>query len=169
MKKVMIVFAAWFLSGAAFGAAAIEAKKDGVEVFESADKSASVLTKMKKGESLVASERKGMYWQVKTADGKVGFVSVLNVKHKVEGGGLGEAIRGAVKEGRSAGDSDSSRARSAVMGVRGLDDNDSAYAGTVKPNLRAVYAMEDYSVPKAKLEKHGESILKEIEHRSHNK
>lgn len=164
------------LFGAAFSicaaqtavASSVEAKKDGVEVFAAADKAAAVLTKLKKGESITSSERSGMYWRVKLQSGQAGFVSVLNVKVKSDGesGGLNNAIREAVKAGRSSGEQDGSRSRSAVMGVRGLDDtSDTAMAGAVRPNLRAVYLMEDIDVSQEKLDQQADLVNREIEHR----
>src|SRR5690606_4910731 len=104
------------------------------------------------------------YWQVTLKDGKNGFVSVLAVKHKPDSGGdLAKAIKSAVKQGRDEDDAAENRARSAVMGVRGLrEDDDAANAGNVRPNLRGVFAMEDREVRKKELEALGESVLKEV-------
>lgn len=159
--KLTISVCSAFLASLAFGAS-IEAKKEGVDVLSAPEKSAAVLLKMKKGDSLTAKERKGMYWEVKTKDGKTGYVSVLNVKHKADESGLNDAIRSAVKEGRSSGDAEASRSRSSVMGVRGLDDNDTALAGNIRPNLRAVYGMEDMQINKSELDNFGEELNREI-------
>lgn len=158
-----VIFCGWTTEALA---SSVEAKKDGVEVFAAADKSAQVLTKLKKGDSVTSSERSGMYWRVKLQSGQTGFVSVLNVKAKSDGeSGLNNAIREAVKAGRNNGD-DGSRSRSAVMGVRGLDDtSDTAMAGSVRPNLRAVYMMEDIDVSKEKLDQQGDLVNREIERR----
>lgn len=150
------------LSISAF-AGTIEAKKDGVEVYAAADKASAVLSKLKKGEAIASGERSGMYWQVKLADGKKGFVSVLAVKIKADSNdGLSGALRDAVKAGRTTNEQNGTRARSAVMGVRGLDDNNTAMAGSVRPNLRAVYAMEDYSIPQAKLDQQASIVENDI-------
>lgn len=169
LQRLILAGSALLLAGfaGAAGAASVEAKKDGVEIFAAADKSAAVLQKMKKGESVASGERSGMYWKVKLANGQPGFVSVLNVKAKSDGesGGLNNAIREAVKAGRNSGD-DGSRSRSAVMGVRGLDDtSDTAMAGAVRPNLRAVYMMEDIDVSQEKLDQQAELVNREIERR----
>ena len=141
----------------------VEAKKDDVEVFAKADKSAEVVSKLKKGESVTSGERSGMYWQVNLPGGKSGFVSVLAVKIKADGGaGLNDALRDAVKSGRETAEQTGGRSRSAVMGVRGLDDNNTAMAGSVRPNLRAVYAMEDMDVAKAKLDQQAAIIENDI-------
>ncbi|MCX6119474.1 MAG: SH3 domain-containing protein [Proteobacteria bacterium] len=143
--------------------ATVEAKKDGVEVFASAGKDASVLATLKKGQVVDAGTRSGMYWQVKTSDGKSGFVSVLAVKVKADaGGGLNDAIRDAVKEGRNAAEQNGARSRSAVMGVRGLDENNTAMAGSLKPDLRAVYEMEDRVLPQEKLDQQSEIIDSDV-------
>lgn len=158
----------FFCAGKTAMAASVEAKKDGVEVFATADKAGAILAKLKKGESISSSERSGMYWRVKLQSGQAGFVSVLNVKVKSDGesGGLNNAIREAVKAGRNSGEQDGSRSRSAVMGVRGLDDtSDTAMAGSVRPNLRAVYLMEDMDVPQEKLDLQADLVNREIERR----
>lgn len=145
-------------------AAHVEAKKEGVEVYADATNKSQVLTTLKSGESLVATERKGMFWAVKTADGKDGYVSVLVVKHKPDSDGtIATAIKAASKEGRAEGDGSDARARSAVMGVRGLaEDDNMANASNVRPNLRAVYRMEDKPVAEKKIDELGQSVLKEI-------
>jgi hypothetical protein len=144
-------------------AGAVEAKKDGVEVFATAEKGAAVVATLKKGETATAGDRSGMYFKVTLPGGKAGFVSVLNVKIKAEsGGGLNDAIRDAVKEGRSAAEETGARGRSAVMGVRGLDDNNTAMAGSVKPNLRAVYEMEDFQLPKDKFDQQAAIVESDI-------
>lgn len=145
-------------------AAEVEAKKDGVEVFADATNKSEVLQTLKSGESIKSIERKGMFWQVEAAGGKTGFVSVLAVKHKAETNtGLAKAINSVVKDGRQTDDSQEGRARSAVMGVRGLaEDDDAGNAGNVRPNLRAVYRMEDLTVPPKKVEQVGEMVYEEI-------
>ena len=141
----------------------VEAKKDGVTVVGTPDKSGAVVATLKAGETLDAGERKGMYWEVKTADGKSGFVSVMAVKLKPSSGNLGSAIRDAVMSGRNTSDAANARARSAVMGVRGLDESgETAFAGSVKPDLRAVYSMEDFEVPAKRVERLGEEVFEEI-------
>jgi uncharacterized protein YgiM (DUF1202 family) len=145
-------------------AAEVEAKKDGVEVYADATNKSVVLSKLKEGEALPATERKGMFWQVKTKDGKAGYVSVLVVKHKPDANGdLAKAIKNVVKQGRSTDEASETRARSAVMGVRGLrEDDDAGNAGNVRPNMRAVYSMEDDNVKKKDIDALGENVLNEI-------
>ena len=143
----------------------VESQKNGVEVYTAADKASAVLVKLKKGDSLPSQERSGMYWQVKTTDGKSGFVSVLAVKAKSEEkAGLNDAMREAVKNGRSQSSADGGRTRSAVMGVRGLDDtSDTGLAASMRPNLHAVYAMEDYEIPNGRVGIQADVVTKEIE------
>lgn len=152
-------------------AALVEAQKDNVEVYATADKSAAVITKLKKGDQITSGERSGMYWQVKTADGKAGFVSILAVKVKPgDKAGLNEAMRDAVQAGRSQAAADGGRTRSAVMGVRGLDDTtETGMAASVRPNLHAVYAMEDFDLPRARVDAQSDLVLKEIESKMSSK
>lgn len=148
-------------------AAQVTAKKDGVEVYADAAKSAKVLLTLKKGESLESADRKGMFWQVKTSSGKTGFVSVIAVNRSAgSNGGLAKAIQAAAKEGRAGSEVTNARSRSAVMGVRGLDESEeTSFAGNVKPNMRRVYAMEDRKPSDESISNISRSIMKEIESR----
>lgn len=156
-------------AGTAFGAE-VEAKKAGVEIYADATNKSEVLGKMGDKESLASGERKGMFWEVTTKDGKKGFVSVLSVTRKAEGdANLANAIKSVVKDGRNDGSEggNNDRARSAVMGVRGLrEDDNMANAANIRPNLRAVYSMEDTATPKKKVEDLGEQVFSEIAKKS---
>ncbi len=146
----------------------VEAKKDGVEVYQEATNKSAVITKLSAGQSLAAGERKGMFWQVKTKDGKPGFVSVMAVKMKAGGSeDLAKAIKSAVKQGKPPSDGTEGRQRSAVMGVRGLKEDDNmANASSVRPNMRAVFALEDLKVNEKVVQKLGESVMTEIEEKA---
>ncbi len=160
MKYFIILVSGLFANVVSAGM--VEAKKDQVEVFADAKKDSAVLQKLKKGELLIAKERSGMYWSVKTKDGKTGFVSVLNVNFKSDGENMGDSLRAAVKEGRSSGPVEAHRSRSSVMGVRGLDDNDAANAGFARPNLKSVYEMEDRVTKPLEVEKIADGVEKEV-------
>jgi hypothetical protein len=155
------------VAGSAY-AVEVEAKKDGVEVYSDATNKSEVVGTLKSGETAAAGDRKGMFWGVTLKGGKAGFVSVLAVKHKAEGGSdLAKAIKSVTKEGRTESDGSDSRSRSAVMGVRGLADDDNvANASSIRPNLRAVYQMEDKRVSEKRVEKLGEQVFREISQRS---
>jgi hypothetical protein len=143
----------------------VEAQKDKVEIFAAADKSSAVIASISKGDSLSAGERSGMYWSVKTKDGKPGYVSVLAVKVKPDDkAGLNDAMREAVKNGRAQQAADGGRTRSAVMGVRGLDDtSDTGLAANLRPNLHAVYMMEDRETAVERVEDLAKKVASEIE------
>jgi len=164
MKRLVVVLGIAIYSPIIIAGMA-ESQKDNVEVYTSADKASPVIQKLKKGESLPAGERKGMYWQVKATGGKDGFVSVLAVRIKPdENQGLADAMREAVKKGRSESSADGGRARSSVMGVRGLDDtSEVGVAANLRPNLHAVYVMEDYEVSAERLAGQGDAVMAEIE------
>ncbi|NDE15410.1 SH3 domain-containing protein [bacterium] len=166
------VFAGVVLSAPAF-AGSVEAKQDGVQVTVAPDKGSAVVHTMKAGEAVDSTERKGMYWQVKAPGGKTGFVPVLQVKVKAsdsDGGAISGAIRDAVQNGRATSEGANARARTTVMGVRGLDEtNDTSYAANARPNLKAVFSMEDTKVPAAKIEGLSEKVFEEIARSSKNK
>jgi hypothetical protein len=152
-------------------AAPVAAKKDGVPVTADAKKDAAVLMELKKGEVLEAGDREGMFWKVKTKDGRTGFVSVMLVQRQAgEDSNLASALRDEALKARQNNDgSDSTRARSAVMGVRGLDESkDTAMAGNIRPDLRAVYRMEDRVVADNRVDRLEQLVLKEIEN-THSK
>ncbi|MEZ4742056.1 MAG: SH3 domain-containing protein [Bdellovibrionota bacterium] len=161
-----IVFLAnmFFVSQLSFASSLVEAKKDGVKVFAEPNKDADTITTLKKGDAVETISRKGMYWNVK-AGGKTGFVSVMKVKlKKGSPSTLTSVIQKVVKQGRESDNPDSNRARSAVMGVRGLDESDeTAFAGNVKPNLRMVFLMEDIVTDESKIEALGDAVFAEIE------
>ena len=138
---------AMLVAAPAIYAGSVEAKQNGVPVTAAPDKAAAVVQTLKAGEVVETVERKGMYWQVKAAGGKTGFVSVMAVKVKAsdsDSGSLAGAIQNAVQTGRSSSEGASARARATVMGVRGLDEtNDTSYAANTRPNLKAVFSMEE--------------------------
>ena len=146
-------------------AASVEAKADGVQVVDAPAAGGKVLMTLKAGEKMESKERKGMFWEVVTKDGKPGFVSFLKVQRQESGdAGLAKAIRDAAQDNRPAETGNSGRQRSAVMGVRGLDESSEvAAAGSVKPNLRLVYMMEDRKVDRAQLASLGNEVMQEVE------
>jgi hypothetical protein len=149
----------------------VSAKKDGVNVTAEPSKDSSVIVTLKKGDVVDAVERKGMFWKVK-ASGKDGYVSVLAVERQSgEASSIAKKIQSAATEGREAEDAaGAQRARSAVMGVRGLDEtHEAAAAGNVRPNLRMVYVMEDRVVAPAKIKELENTIQREIEYRMSRK
>lgn len=146
-------------------AASVEAKADGVQVVDAPSAGGKVLLTLKAGEKLESKERKGMFWEVVTKDGKPAFVSFLKVQRQESGdAGLAKAIRDAAQDNRPAETGNSGRQRSAVMGVRGLDEsNEVAAAGSVKPNLRLVYMMEDRKIDRVQIASLGNEVMQEVE------
>lgn len=160
-----LVFLSWGVS-AGLMAAPVAAKKDGVQVTAAPKKDAPVVSELKKGETLEAQDREGMFWKVTTKDGKTGYVSVMNVQRQAgDDSGIQGALREAALAARQNGDnSESARARSAVMGVRGLDESsDTMMAGNIRPDLRAVYRMEDRSIAAKRVDKLESLVAREVE------
>ncbi|MBF0442634.1 MAG: SH3 domain-containing protein [Oligoflexales bacterium] len=167
LKKVinLITCVAFLMLSSTIFATVLSPKSDGVDVTKEASKDSAVIVKLKTGDKVEAVERSGMYWKVKTSKGEIGFVSVMKVAvAQGESSSIADAIKTAAKEGRKADDSATGRARSAVMGVRGLDqDEESSGAGNVKPNLRLIFNMEDREISKQKIKELQDSINGEIE------
>lgn len=168
--SLIVTIACGFICASASFAAMVEAKKDAVSVYATPSKKGNVLKTLKKGEALEAIERKGMYWKVELDKGQ-GYVSVLRVKRKPgSANSLSNAIRKAAQASRDEDGETKARARSAVMGVRGLSDSDTvASAGNVSPNTRVIYDMEDRVVTDQKLEELGDLIYAEVERRVERK
>jgi hypothetical protein len=105
-----------------------------------------------------------MYWAVKLDDGKEGYVSVMAVRPaKDKSSTISSALREAVQKSRKDDDAGNVRARSTVMGVRGLDDSsETVYAGSVRPNLRVVYSMEGFIVSPQDINAQAALVRKEI-------
>lgn len=155
-----------FMSSAAY-AGVVTPKRASAKILQEAKKSAPVIGTIKKGEELDAGERKGMYWSVQYK-GQQGYVSVLQVSTKSgsQGSILSNAIRGVAQESRGTDDVQTSRSRSAVMGVRGLDESDSmGSAGDAQPRLNMVYAMEDREITSKSIEDFGDLVFQEVEQR----
>ena len=164
VRKLLLCLLALAFAPAAM-AAGVVAKKDGVKVLGEPKKGATVLMTLNKDQPVESIERQGMYWKVKTSSGAEGYVSVLKVKKQADaGGGLSQAIQAVAHEGRDSDDVENTRARSAVMGVRGLDESDeTSFAGNAKPNMRLVYAMEDRRVTTKRLNALEAAINAEVE------
>ena len=166
--QVALAFLGALLIAVPLFGAALEAKKDDVKVYGTPAKTGETLSSLKKGQTVEGKERKGMYWEVVLDGGKTGYVSVLEVTAKTDSkSNLTNALRSAVKEGRQEDEVANARSRSSVMGVRGLAaDDENKSAGNVKPNLRMVYAMEDFTVSKQKIEDLKQKVEQEIEARA---
>jgi len=170
--KISFALAVLWLLPTLMQAAPVAAKRDGVAVTAEAKKDSAVIMELKKGDVLEAGDREGMFWKVITKDGKKGFISVMAVQRQGgEDSGLASALRDEDLKARQTNDgSDSTRARSAVMGVRGLDESkDTAMAGNIRPDLRAVYRMEDRTVLANRLDRLENLVTKEIENTASGK
>ena len=147
-------------------AANVSAKKDGTQVMSEPKKGASVVKELKKGETIESSDRAGMFWKVKTSEGKEGYVSVMAVQREAEkDSGIQSALHDAAMKARNSTEgSEATRARSAVIGVRGLNENNElAEVGSLRPDLRAIYHMEDRSVNAKRVDRLETLVLKEVE------
>lgn len=163
MRHIILCVIGLFIATLAHATQQVESKQDGVKVYKDAAKTSAELGALKKGQALEALDRKGMFWRVKF-NGQDGFVSFMQVSRKAgENSALAEAIGQAAKDSRDMDNVKGARSRSAVMGVRGLDESEeTASAGGVSPNLRMVYAMEDRMVNNDKIEKLSDMIQKEV-------
>ena len=163
--QIVTVLSFLFLNSSAY-ATSLAAKKNGVKVTSQPKKSAKVLITLKKGEEVTKISRKGMYWKVKSKSGEIGYVSVLKVKRLAsKESTISDSIRQVSKSTRPDEEQQSgARARSSVMGVRGLSESGSTqYAGNVRPNMRLVFAMEDRHYSSKDINKLALSVESEIE------
>ncbi len=165
----------WFMTPAClFGslwtadllATTLQVKKAGTPLLKEARKDASLILELKEGQILKAETRAGMYWKVVLPDGAQGFVSVMAVQHKAQDdNGLQTALRNqALAARKDAGDDDSSRARSAVMGVRGLSESkEVGSAGQLRPDTSAVFHMEDRLIEAERIQGLENLVQEELE------
>ena len=162
--RVLTILIAVGLGSTAIGASVTPKKKNDVDVFDAPKRKATKLGALKAGTAADAVERSGMYWKIKF-NGKIGFVSVMKVSREAgSASSFAKAIRSAAQESRGTDDVAGTRARSAVMGVRGLDESDEVSgAGNVQPSLPLVYAMEDLKISKRGIDRMGELVFSEIE------
>ncbi len=170
MKNLICASVGFFIASSVF-AKEVEATADNVQILAAANRSAAVVGTLSKGESVSSKDRIGMYWQVTTKDGKDGFVSFTSVKAKKEqeSASLSGALRDAVQEHRDENDPSNVRARSTVMGVRGLQESkEVGFAGNVRPNLRLVYNLESFPLNKQKVDAIGTSVQAEIARKMKN-
>ncbi len=166
MKLLAILSSSFLFVANVAIAAQVSAKKDGTQVIAEPKKGASVVKELKKGETIESSDRAGMFWKVKTSDGKDGFVSVMAVQREAEkDSGIQSALHNAAMKARNSTEGgEATRARSAVMGVRGLNENNElAEVGSLRPDLRAIYHMEDRSVSTKRLDRLEALVQKEVE------
>lgn len=169
MSRIAFLIGLMFLVSQSLLASEVKAKRNGVKVTDKPNKSAKIVLKLKKGEALETEGRKGMYWKVRTPTGATAYVSVLAVKRQnASSSKLNSALRKAAQSDRTKGQHESVRARSAVMGVRGLDESNSVdFAGSVKPDYRLVYQMEDRPVSNKKVKRLERLIEREIDKKAH--
>ena len=163
--STILVFGALLLATIA-NASPVAAKKDGTQITAEPKRGAAVLKELRKGETIEAADRSGMFWKVKTAEGKEGYVSVMAVQRQAgEESGIQTALHEAAIKARSSSESgDTTRARSAVMGVRGLNENSElAEVGSLRPDLRSIYRMEDRSLSAKRVDKLEALVLREVE------
>ncbi|SME94354.1 SH3 domain-containing protein [Pseudobacteriovorax antillogorgiicola] len=160
----LAIVVVWLVGSTTSFASTLKVKKSEAKIYAEPKKSASVVTTIKKGDTVESLGRKGMYWKVKVGADKEGFVSVMSVKRQSgKASKLRSVIRKAAQDNRDQGNTSSIRSRSAVMGVRGLDASEQvAYAGNMKPDFRLVFRMEDRLVPEKRIMKLESAIEREI-------
>lgn len=141
----------------------IKAKKDEVNIFSEPSKAATILHTLKTNETIKAQGRKGMFWIV-NIDKKVGYVYSLDVTRvSSSDDAIASSIVSLMKKTRDMDEVKSTRVRSGVMGVRGLQTSKSMdNAGNVKPNIRMVYMMEDRQINPHDIAKIANAVNKEI-------
>lgn len=142
----------------------VVAKKDGVSVYQEANKGSAVVLTLKNGQTMPALDRLGMFWQVDNKGSKAYvFLTDVTVRNGADATTLSGVLRDAVQKNRNDAQAVEMRSRSAVMGVRGLDQSDADFAGNSKPNLRMVYDMEGLNISSSNIQKIQASVDKEIE------
>ncbi|NRA64586.1 MAG: hypothetical protein HRU19_08895 [Pseudobacteriovorax sp.] len=162
MIRLLLLSVMFLMGSTAFGQMLKTKKK--AKIHAEPKKKSTVIAEAEKDAVFESKGRKGMFWKIEY-ESNTGYVSVLRVK-RVAGTkkGLSSVLESVSKAGRG-GDTARVRSRSVVMGVRGLDESsDLAQVGNMKPDLRAVYRMEDRHYVKANtFDLFEKSISREIE------
>lgn len=125
----------------------IEAKA-GARLYPSASSKEKAIEEAKAGENFEVKERSGMFWLI-FLGGNEAYIKVSDSKRiEMPQSGLEEALYKAALSHRQNGELSSQRTRAAALGVRGLSSSDVNIGdiGTLRPNLNAVYLMENKRV-----------------------
>lgn len=166
-RLFVLIFGLWVLTVSA-SANPMTARNDNTNVTSEPQASSQVVATLRAGDQVQTIARRGMFWQVRTADGQEGFVAVTSLQRMSgNASNISQAIRQAAVENRDeADDITTNRMRTSVMGVRGLDEDEStAAAGDVRPNMRMVYRMEDRWVEMQRLRSLEQHLHTEVEQR----
>ena len=164
------LFSFLFIAPAAW-ADKFAAKRNGVLVYEQAVSAAKSVQSLKKGEMMESKDRSGAFWLVELEGGKKGFVRASDVlkMDSPDSGALTRAVQSVTSTKRNKDDSSNSgsaraRTTSSVMGIRGLDEDDKAAGRAgLKPNMRAVYGMEDRQVSPQRVDAVEQSVNFELD------
>jgi hypothetical protein len=150
----------------AFAAEALFAKVANVSILSRPDPKGPVLAKLEAGAEVVGLQKKGLYWQVKTADGTTGFVmmTLLSTRSAAVGAQLSGAMRSLLtqkREGETEAGTARARSKNAVMGIRGLASEDLSQVGNLRPNTQALEMLESWSVSAASVQELEAAVLAE--------
>ncbi len=143
--------------------------RDNTKLLSEKNTKSPSLTTLKEGDIVIVEEGgNALFRKIRTSDGKMGFVPYVALAEKHD-----RSMRKVVNFVRSftrpaAEDNDTARSRSAnaVMGIRGLastSDEALAKVNAARPNLAAVYQMEDQNISQEHVQRLSELVLGEIE------
>lgn len=169
---VFFVFCSWGSGIATAEAKSMVAQRSGVNVYSEPSLKGKVLQTLTKGTEVVVtdSERKGLFLSVRLQDGVDGFVPYIQLVEKSDENvtKVMNYVRQLVKPKDQADNSARKRSAAAVMGIRGLAASKSEELDSVsnaRPNLKAVYEMEERDVNGADLEMLRAQVGKEMDSR----
>jgi hypothetical protein len=150
----------------ALAAEALFAKVANVSILSRPDPKGPVLAKLEAGAEVVGLQKKGLYWQVKAADGTTGFVmmTLLSTRSAAVGAQLSGAMRSLLtqkREGETEAGTARARSKNAVMGIRGLASEDLSQVGNLRPNTQALEMLESWSVSAASVQELEAAVLAE--------
>lgn len=144
------------------------AQRDGTKVYSEPSMKSAVKTELPKGTAVMVFEEggKGLFRKVRLTDGTEGFVAYIQLAEQASGSStkVMNLVRQLVKPGDQPDDSARRRSAAAVMGIRGLAASKSEELDSVsnaRPNLKAVYDMEERQVKAADLEKLSQEVARE--------
>lgn len=158
--------AALLIPAMALAAENLTAKVDGVAVLMQPKMGSKTVAELKAGDELQGLERRGLFWKVKTADGKSGFVMITKVAsgNTAVSAQLSGAMRSILKSKKDeTASSGRVRTQDAVMGIRGLSNDDLSGVGALRPNLEALAQLESFTVPDRDIEALQSAVLTEAD------
>jgi hypothetical protein len=124
---------------------------------------------LKQGDAVTVIEGGNyLFLKIRMADGKSGFIPYTAVSEKNDSNlrKMFNAVKSITKPAEESNNESRVRTTNAVMGIRGLNATPEEQLSSVsnaRPNMKAVYAMEEYQVRESDVAKLSDAVVGELE------